>query len=50
LTIHLSAEHAHALSELAEVFHATPERMITSWAEHQIERLVAGLPPDDAPH
>jgi hypothetical protein len=49
LTIRLSREHARTLSELAEIYHATSERMVASWAVHQIELLAAGLSPDPAP-
>jgi predicted transcriptional regulator len=46
VTIRLSREHARTLDDLAELYHATPERMVASWAVHQIERLSAGLAPD----
>lgn len=46
LTIRLSARHMNALQGLGEVFHATPERMVAVWAEHQIDRLTGELVPD----
>ncbi|MBD0670004.1 hypothetical protein [Streptomyces sp. CBMA156] len=49
LTIELSREHLRTLEALAELYHATPERMVASWAVHQIDRLAAGLAPDPEP-
>jgi len=49
LTIELDAERARALDALSELYHATPERMVTSWAEYHIDRLRAGRTPDSVP-
>ncbi|PMR59547.1 MULTISPECIES: hypothetical protein [Micromonospora] len=49
LTIELDPERAQALSALSELYHATPERMVTSWAIYHIDRLRAGQTPDSVP-
>ena len=49
LTITLDEARAQALDALAELYHATPERMVTSWAEYHIDRLRAGQTPDTEP-
>lgn len=49
LTVYLSKEHMRALRNLGELYHATPEHMVAVWAVHQIERLAAGLVPDEGP-
>jgi len=49
LTIELDAERARALNALSELYHATPERMVASWAEYHIDRLRAGQTPDSHP-
>ncbi|RIQ21254.1 hypothetical protein [Jiangella rhizosphaerae] len=49
LTVELDPERARALHALAELYHATPERMVASWAAYHIDRLVAGQTPDTVP-
>jgi len=49
LTIELDPERARILDALAEVYHATPERMIASWAGYHIDRLASGQTPDTTP-
>ncbi|GLJ62392.1 MULTISPECIES: hypothetical protein [Microbacterium] len=49
LLIELDVDRARALDALAELYHATPERMIVSWAEYHIDRLSAGQTPDSIP-
>lgn len=49
MTIELDADRAAALSALAELYHATPERMVASWARYHIDRLRSGLTPDTMP-
>jgi predicted transcriptional regulator len=46
LTIELDAARARQLDALAELYHATPERMVATWAASHIDRL-ASTP---APH
>lgn len=36
------------LEALAELYHATPERMVASWAQTHVENLMAGLTPSGA--
>jgi hypothetical protein len=33
---------------LAELYHATPERMIASWTQTHVDNLMAGLTPGGA--
>ncbi|WP_194925771.1 hypothetical protein [Catenulispora pinisilvae] len=46
LRVPLSRQVAKDLAALAELYHATPERMVASWAQTHVENLVAGLTPD----
>jgi hypothetical protein len=48
VTLHvpLPKQVALDLVALAEVYHATPERMVASWAQTHVENLMAGLTPD----
>lgn len=36
------------LVALAELYHATPEQMVASWAQTHVENLMAGLTPSGA--
>lgn len=36
---------AQDLTALAELYHATPEQMIATWAQSHVENLMAGLTP-----
>jgi hypothetical protein len=36
------------LVALAELYHATPERMVASWTQTHVDNLVAGLSPSGA--
>jgi len=49
LIIELDVERARALDALSELYHATPERMVASWAAYHIDRLRTGQTPDSAP-
>jgi len=49
VTVVLDPERARTLAALAELYHATPERLVTSWAAYHIDRLAAGLTPDTDP-
>src|SRR5690242_14146672 len=43
LTIHLSTESMSALQALAELYHATPERVAASWLAEAIDRRAAEM-------
>lgn len=47
MTLHISLpkQVAQDLTALAELYHATPERMIATWAQSHVENLMAGLTP-----
>ncbi|MBR7826681.1 hypothetical protein KDK95_10235 [Actinospica sp. MGRD01-02] len=47
VTLHISLPEqvAQDLTALAELYHATPERMIASWTRSHVENLMAGLTP-----
>ena len=47
LTIQLSTESMSALQNLAELYHATPERVAASWLADAIDRRVAEMTADD---
>ncbi|RMI28042.1 hypothetical protein [Nocardia stercoris] len=49
VVIELDADRARALGDLAELYHATPERLAASWVAYHVDRLRAGLPPDAEP-
>lgn len=36
------------LVALAELYHATPERMVASWTQKHVDNLMAGLTPNGA--
>jgi hypothetical protein len=36
------------LVALAELYHATPEQMVASWAQSSVDNLMAGLTPSGA--
>ena len=48
LRVPLPKQVADDLVALAELYHATPERMVASWAQTHVENLMAGLPPGGA--
>ncbi|WP_143765480.1 hypothetical protein [Catenulispora acidiphila] len=48
LQVTLPAQVAKDLVALAELYHATPERMVASWTQTYVENLVAGLTPSGA--
>ena len=48
LGVPLPKQVAEDLAALAELYHATPERMIASWTQTHVENLRAGLPPGGA--
>lgn len=45
LRVSLPKQVAQDLAALAELYHATPERMVASWARTHVENLMAGLTP-----
>jgi predicted transcriptional regulator len=47
LTIHLSTESMSSLQNLAELYHATPERVAASWLADAIDRRVAEMTASD---
>ena len=47
LTVHLSRESMSALQNLAELYHATPERVAASWLSDAIDRRVAEMTASD---
>jgi len=52
VTLHvpLPKQVAQDLAALAELYHATPERMVASWTQTHVNNLMAGLTPDgDSP-
>ena len=48
LRVPLPKQVAEDLAALAELYHATREQMIASWARTHVENLMAGLPPGGA--
>lgn len=48
VTLHVSLPRrvAESLIALAELYHATPERMVASWTQSHVDHLTAGLTPD----
>ena len=48
LAVPLPAHVARDLVALAELYHATPERMVAAWTQTHVENLVAGLTPNGA--
>jgi|GEM_PF-6214092 len=48
LQVPLPKQVAEDLAALAELYHATRERMIASWTQTHVENLMAGLPPAGA--
>lgn len=48
VTLHvpLPRQVARDLAALAELYHATPERMVASWTQTHVGNLMAGLTPD----
>lgn len=48
LRVTLPEQVARDLVALAELYHATPERMVASWAQTHVEHLMAGLTPGGA--
>ncbi|HET9173162.1 MAG TPA: hypothetical protein VFN97_27285 [Actinospica sp.] len=48
LCIPLPKRVAEDLTALAEVYHATPERMAAAWVQSHVDNLMAGLTPDGA--
>jgi len=49
LPVPLPRRVAQDLVALAELYHATPEQMVASWAQTHVDNLMAGLTPDGAP-
>jgi predicted transcriptional regulator len=47
LTIHLSTESMSSLQNLAELYHATPERVAASWLTDAIDRRAAEMTASD---
>ncbi len=47
LQIPLLKRVAQDLVALAELYHATPEQMVASWAQTHVNSLMAGLTPSD---
>ncbi len=45
LRVPLPRHVAQNLVALAELYHATPERMIASWTQTHVDNLMAGLTP-----
>lgn len=48
LRVPLPRRVARDLAALAELYHATPERMLASWAQTHVDNLMAGLTPNGA--
>ena len=48
LRVPLPRRVAQDLVALAELYHATPERMIASWTQTHVDNLMAGLTPSGA--
>ena len=45
LRVSLPKQVAQNLAALAELYHATPERMVASWAQRHVKNLMAGQTP-----